>query len=68
MSEGVQLVRVGEKVLNLAAVSAAHWDQRKLYVYFSGGRFQSFDEEDGRLVWDLICRTVLDLRTGEVAA
>ncbi|HZZ44037.1 MAG TPA: hypothetical protein VFE58_13965 [Tepidisphaeraceae bacterium] len=68
MSEGMYLVRAGEKILNLAAVSAAHWDQGKLYVYFSGGRFQSFEEADGRLVWDVICRNALDLRTGELKA
>lgn len=66
MDETMRLVRVGDKLLNLLAVTAAHWDQGKLYVYFEGGRFQSFSQDDGRLVWSAICRNSLDLRTGEV--
>jgi hypothetical protein len=66
MTEAMRLVRVGQKVLNLAEVSAAHWDQGKFYVYFSGGRFQSFEEADGRLVWAAICTSSVDLRTGVV--
>ena len=61
-----RLLRVGEKVVNLADVSAAHWDDGKLYVYFQGGRFTSFGAEDGRLVWQAIAANSVDLRTGEV--
>lgn len=65
MNESV--IRVGRQVLNLQAVTAAHWDKGKLFVYLSGGRFTSFESDDAKLVWEALSRASVDLKTGEVS-
>ncbi len=61
-----QLVKVGQHMLNLAAVAAAHWEGSTLYVHLTGGRFVSFKDDDAQLVWSAISGPAIDLRSGEV--
>lgn len=63
-----QMIRAGKQVINLGYVSGAKWDDRRLYVYLSGGRFMSFDGDEARIVWQVISSTAIDVMTGEVAA
>lgn len=56
-----QLVRVGQHVINLAAVSAAHWEGRTLYVHLTGGRFVTFKGDEADLVWSAVSEEAVEL-------
>ena len=60
------IVRVGEHVVSLGHVAAAHWEGETLYVHLVGGRFVSFNRQDGDLLWEALCGQAVDLKTGEV--
>jgi hypothetical protein len=62
----LQVVKVGDHVFNLSAVSAAHWEGQTLYVHLFGGHFVSFKGTKAQLVWQFINERSIDLETGEV--
>jgi len=62
----LQIVKVGQHVLNLASVSAAHWEGQTLYVHLNGGRFVAFKGSEAELIWHAVAGRALDLGTGEV--
>jgi hypothetical protein len=62
----LHIVKVGQNMLNLAAISAAHWEGQTLYVHLNGGRFVSFKGSEAQLIWQAVSDRALDLGTGEV--
>jgi hypothetical protein len=60
------LLKLEKHVLNLDAVASAHWEGRKLFVYFLGGRFLSFTGEDAGRVWTAVRGLGSEASAGEV--
>lgn len=66
MNEG--MIRVGQQMLNLAYVTEAHWEKRKLFIHLHGGAFTSVEGEDADLVWNAMELISVDLRAAQQAA
>lgn len=57
-------VIVGKAMIDLSAVSSAHWEDDKLYLYFMGGRFLRFDQGQATCVWNALIEGVGVLMVG----
>ena len=68
MHEQEQVVRAGNQLLNLAFVSHAKWEGKRLYVHLSGGRFTSFDGEEAKAIWAAIAANAVNVVSGESPA
>lgn len=50
-----EIVKIGDHVVNVAAIAAAHWEESTLYVHFVGGRFLALErDEGGAELWERI--------------
>lgn len=61
----VDLVKVGESIINVDAVAGCHWEKEKLFVHFVGGRFESLKGQSADGLWSLLQGRCLDLESGE---
>lgn len=64
--ESNEKVRVGNHVVNLASISAVHFEREKLFVHLVGGRFFQLSGESAKRLWEAYLRGALDLSTGEL--
>jgi hypothetical protein len=54
-------VRVGDHVMNLAAIADAHWERDRLFIHFDGGRFAQLEGEKATLIWKAIEEVTVEL-------
>jgi hypothetical protein len=61
-----RFVKIGQQVVNLAAIASAHWEGEKLWVHSNGGRFTSITGKRAELLWSVLEGIALDLESGTV--
>jgi hypothetical protein len=47
-----EFILVGDYAINVEQVTAAHWENGKLFVHLVGGRFEKFEGDEGQRLWD----------------
>jgi hypothetical protein len=52
----VNLLKVGDRMVNLDRLDAAEWDPRGRLRLFVGGRLIELVGDEARRAWDLLCR------------
>ena len=55
------LVRVGQHVLNVDHVAAAHWENGELFIHFVGDQFARLRGMAADRIWAELCGRSVDL-------